>query len=88
MSACGLWIFRELAACYHNFGGPLLLRVVLAPVTGLIRRKTLSIVSREAHLVSRPDGLPTNENFSVVERPMEIADNEVLVKNQMMTRNC
>ena len=43
------------------------------------------IISREIHLVSRPEGLPTPENFELVERTLSSADADVLVKNLYMS---
>jgi len=43
-------------------------------------------VSREIHLLSRPDGLPTPENFGLVERELdEPGDGQVLVQNLYMS---
>jgi len=42
--------------------------------------------SREIHLVSRPSGPPTPENFALVEREVgDAADGEVLVQNLLMS---
>ena len=42
--------------------------------------------SREVHLVQRPDGAPTPENFALVERDVaDAADGEVLVENLIMS---
>jgi len=43
------------------------------------------VISREVHLVSRPDGMPVPENFALVERRLERGDGEVLVKNLVMS---
>ena len=43
------------------------------------------LINREIHLVSRPDGLPTLDNFRLVEAPVMRTDNDVLVKNIYMS---
>lgn len=43
------------------------------------------IVSREIHLVSRPDGLPTPDNFGLVERTLTPSDDDIVVKNLYMS---
>lgn len=44
------------------------------------------LISKEIHLVSRPDGLPTAENFDVVTQKVnEPRDGEVLIKNLYMS---
>lgn len=46
----------------------------------------MTTTSREVHLVSRPDGLPTAENFTIVERSIDPpAEGEVLVQNLYMS---
>lgn len=46
----------------------------------------MTVVSREVHLASRPDGLPVPENFALVERELaDPADGEVLVQNLYMS---
>lgn len=42
-------------------------------------------VSREVHLVSRPDGLPSVDNFAIVERELELASKRCLIKNLYMS---
>lgn len=42
-------------------------------------------LSREIHLVSRPDGLPSVDNFAVVERELELAADRCLIKNLYMS---
>ncbi|MCB1646994.1 MAG: NADP-dependent oxidoreductase, partial [Pseudomonadales bacterium] len=43
-------------------------------------------VSREIHLVSRPDGLPTAENFSLIEVSVPApTEGQVLIKNLYMS---
>lgn len=43
-------------------------------------------ISREVHLLDRPDGIPAREHFSVVEAEVEDAgDGEVLVQNLLMS---
>jgi NADPH-dependent curcumin reductase CurA len=45
-----------------------------------------NIISKEIHLLSRPDGEPKSENFQLVENEINpIQDNEVLVKNLWMS---
>ncbi|MFJ6669911.1 NADP-dependent oxidoreductase [Actinosynnema sp. NPDC091369] len=42
--------------------------------------------AREIRLASRPEGFPTPENFELVEVPLpEVADGQVLVRNQVMS---
>ncbi|MEZ5551414.1 MAG: NADP-dependent oxidoreductase [Pseudomonadales bacterium] len=43
------------------------------------------LISREIHLVSRPDGLPAEANFKLVERPLAPADSDIVVKNLLMS---
>lgn len=43
------------------------------------------IVSREVHLVSRPDGLPTPDNFALVERTLAPTDADILIRNLYMS---
>lgn len=44
------------------------------------------IVSREVHLVSRPDGMPAPDNFALVKRELDPpGDGEVLVQNLYMS---
>ena len=44
------------------------------------------IISKEIHLLSRPDGEPRSENFQLVENEIkEIQSDEVLVKNLWMS---
>lgn len=46
----------------------------------------MGTVSREIHLVSRPDGLPEPSNFEMIERELEgPGNNEVLVRNLYMS---
>jgi len=46
----------------------------------------LTSISREIHLVSRPQGIPTPENFTMVQtRLAKLEDNEVLVRNLFMS---
>ena len=46
----------------------------------------MSLVSREVHLVGRPEGLPTTEHFQVVETTLDDpGQGEVLVKNTYMS---
>ena len=43
-------------------------------------------VSREIHLVARPEGLPTTDHFDLIESPVEeLADGEVLIRNRWMS---
>lgn len=44
-----------------------------------------TLISREIHLVSRPDGLPVADNFKLVERSLTPADHEVVVQNLYMS---
>jgi NADPH-dependent curcumin reductase CurA len=44
-----------------------------------------NVVSREIHLVSRPEGMPTEENFSLVEKTLSRAPDEVLIQNLTMS---
>ena len=44
-----------------------------------------SITSREVHLVSRPDGLPSPDNFELVERSVSPGANDVVVRNVYMS---
>ena len=43
------------------------------------------IVSREIHLASRPDGLPTPANFALVEKTLTPSDTDVVVQNLYMS---
>jgi len=43
------------------------------------------VTSREVHLVSRPEGLPTTANFNIVERSLNPGAGEVLVRNLYMS---
>ncbi|HIG43746.1 MAG: NADP-dependent oxidoreductase [bacterium] len=43
------------------------------------------IVSREIHLVSRPDGMPVPENFQLVENTLQTSAGDILVKNLYMS---
>lgn len=43
------------------------------------------ITSREIHLVSRPEGLPTKENFQTVERVLEPTEQDIVVQNVYMS---
>jgi len=43
------------------------------------------VVSREVHLVSRPDGMPVLDNFNIVENTLEPGTGDVLVKNLYMS---
>ncbi len=43
------------------------------------------IVSREVHLVSRPDGMPTRDNFTIVEQEIDSATGGILVRNLYMS---
>lgn len=43
------------------------------------------IISREIHLVSRPDGLPTAENFELVEKTLTPTDSDIVVRNLYMS---
>ena len=43
------------------------------------------IISREIHLVSRPDGLPATENFELVEKALTPSDSDIVVKNIYMS---
>ncbi len=43
------------------------------------------ITSREIHLVSRPEGLPSADNFSLVETTVEQVSGQVLVQNLFMS---
>ena len=45
----------------------------------------MAITSREVHLVSRPDGMPVPENFSLVTRELTPGSEEVLVRNIYMS---
>ncbi|MEJ2131493.1 MAG: NADP-dependent oxidoreductase, partial [Gammaproteobacteria bacterium] len=46
----------------------------------------MSITSREVHLVERPDGLPAEAQFRIVETEVpDAADGEVLVRNVYMS---
>ena len=42
-------------------------------------------LSREVHLVSRPDGLPKVDNFGFVERELELSSGHCLIKNLYMS---
>ena len=44
-----------------------------------------TLISREIHLVSRPDGLPVADNFKLVERSLTPADHKVVVQNLYMS---
>lgn len=44
-----------------------------------------NLISREIHLVSRPDGLPTAADFKLVERSLAPADSDIVVKNLFMS---
>ena len=41
--------------------------------------------SREVHLVERPDGMPKNENFGLVETTVEAGADDIVVKNLYMS---
>ena len=43
------------------------------------------ITSREIHLVSRPEGLPVPENFTLVERSLTPGPDDIVVKNLYMS---
>ncbi|MDP6024801.1 MAG: NADP-dependent oxidoreductase [Pseudomonadales bacterium] len=43
------------------------------------------VVSREIHLISRPDGMPVPENFSLLEQKLEAGPGELLIKNLYMS---
>jgi len=44
------------------------------------------IMSREIHLVSRPNGMPTPANFAIAQTKLEpIQDGQVLVRNLYMS---
>ena len=43
------------------------------------------VVSREVHLVSRPDGMPVEENFRLVEKRLARSEDEILVRNLYMS---
>ena len=46
----------------------------------------MPIVSREVHLIARPDGMPNEEQFDVVEQPVpDPSEGEVVVKNLYMS---
>ena len=46
----------------------------------------MTLVSREVHLIARPDGMPNEEQFDVVEQSVpDPADGEVVVKNLYMS---
>ena len=46
----------------------------------------MPVVSREVHLIARPDGMPNEEQFDVIEQPVaDAAEGEVLVKNLYMS---
>jgi NADPH-dependent curcumin reductase CurA len=44
-----------------------------------------TLISREIHLVSRPDGLPVADNFKLVERSLSPADHDIVVQNLYMS---
>ena len=44
-----------------------------------------TLSSREIHLVSRPDGMPTAENFTLVERQLSPTDSDIVVQNIYMS---
>jgi NADPH-dependent curcumin reductase CurA len=47
---------------------------------------TTDIISREIRLVSRPKGMPTADNFALVETELEpLEDQQVLVRNLYMS---
>lgn len=48
-------------------------------------KPTSPLSSREIHLVSRPDALPTADNFKLVERKIDPAAQPLLVKNLYMS---
>ncbi|MEM7016217.1 MAG: NADP-dependent oxidoreductase [Pseudomonadota bacterium] len=43
------------------------------------------ITSREVHLVSRPDGMPAEENFAVIEQTLTRGADDILIKNLYMS---
>jgi NADPH-dependent curcumin reductase CurA len=43
------------------------------------------LISREIHLTSRPDGLPTPDNFTLVERVLTPADSDIVIRNLYMS---
>lgn len=43
------------------------------------------IVSKEVHLVSRPDGMPVRENFAIVEKEIQPELGQILIKNLIMS---
>ena len=43
------------------------------------------LLSREIHLISRPDGLPTQENFKLVEKKLSPTDADIVVQNIYMS---
>ncbi len=43
------------------------------------------IVSKEVHLVSRPEGMPTKDNFAIVEKEIDTSADGILVKNLYMS---
>lgn len=46
----------------------------------------MTTISREVHLIARPDGMPTEANFEVVEAPVPDLDaDQILVRNQYMS---
>ena len=46
----------------------------------------MPLTSREVHLIARPDGMPREEEFAIVERVVpEIGNGEILVKNEYVS---
>jgi NADPH-dependent curcumin reductase CurA len=43
------------------------------------------ISNREVHLISRPDGIPTEQDFSIVETKLKVSSDGFLVKNLYMS---
>ena len=42
----------------------------------------MAVVSREVHLIARPDGMPREEEFAIVEQTVaDAADGEIQVQN-------
>jgi NADPH-dependent curcumin reductase CurA len=44
-----------------------------------------TVTSKEIHLISRPEGLPIEENFSIVEKNLEMASGKILIQNLYMS---
>ena len=43
------------------------------------------VSNKEIHLISRPDGMPTPDNFALVESSLQVGADDVLVKNLYMS---